>query len=162
MSKDGVDGVGLEIELGYHNRDLQLRGYNPLLATLSTPLAAPVIAATRRRSGNAGSARGAANMIAETITTARACGATGEIVLRADSAFYAKTVITACRRRRVRFSVTTRIDAKIRTACESIADNQWIDIDIRRPSGTRTPSGGSPTRRSPRPSTPRSSAPATR
>jgi hypothetical protein len=28
-----------------------LRGYDPLIATLSTPPAAPVIAATRRRSG---------------------------------------------------------------------------------------------------------------
>jgi hypothetical protein len=106
-----------------------LRGYHPLIATLSTPLAAPVIAATRLRAGNAGSARGAASMIAEAITTARACGATGEIVVRADSAFYAKTVITTCRRRRVRFSVTTRIDAKIRAACESIAEDLWIDIE---------------------------------
>jgi hypothetical protein len=105
-----------------------LRGYNPLITTLSTPLAAPVIAATRLREGNAGSARGAASQIAEAITTARACGATGEIVVRADSAFYAKTVIAACRRRGVRFSITTRIDAKIRTACESVTEDHWIDI----------------------------------
>jgi Transposase DDE domain group 1 len=103
-------------------------GYNPLIATLSTPLCAPVIAASRLRSGNAGSARGAANMIAEAITTARSCGASGEIVVRADSAFYTKTVITTCRRRDVRFSVTTRIDAKIRAACDSIADSEWLDI----------------------------------
>jgi hypothetical protein len=108
--------------------NVYLRGYNPLIATLSTPLSAPVIAATRLRSGNAGSARGAASMISEAITTARSCGATGEIVLRADSAFYAKTVISACRRRGVRFSVTTRIDAKIRAACESINEDEWIDI----------------------------------
>jgi hypothetical protein len=105
-----------------------LRGYNPLITTLSTPLVAPVIAATRLRSGNAGSARGAASQIAEAITTARSCGAAGEIVVRADPAFYAKTVITACRRRDVRFSITTRIDAKIRPACESIGEHQWIDI----------------------------------
>jgi hypothetical protein len=49
-------------------------------------------------------------------------------VVRADSAFYAKTVITTCHRRKVRFSVTTRIDAKIRTACDSITDDQWIHI----------------------------------
>jgi hypothetical protein len=95
---------------------VMLRGYNPLITTLSTPLVAPVIAATRLRSGSAGSARGAASQIAEAITTARACGAAGEIVVRADSAFYAKTVITACRRRDVRFSITTRIDAKTRAA----------------------------------------------
>jgi hypothetical protein len=105
-----------------------LRGYHPLITTLSTPLAAPVIAATRLRAGNAGSARGAASQIAEAIGTARACGATGEIVVRADSAFYAKTVIAACRRRNVRFSVTTRIDAKIRAACDSIGETAWVDI----------------------------------
>jgi hypothetical protein len=37
-------------------------------------------------------------------------------------------VITTCRRRDVRFSITTRIDAKIRAACDSIADSAWIDI----------------------------------
>ena len=120
-------GIGFgHAKVGGYN--VWLRGYNPLIATLSTPLSAPVIAATRLRSGNAGSARGAASMIAEAITTARSCGATGEIVVRADSAFYAKTVITTCRRRNVRFSVTTRIDAKIRAACDSITDDQWIDI----------------------------------
>ena len=105
-----------------------LRGYHPLITTVSTPLAAPVIAATRLREGNAGSARGAASQIAEAITTARGCGATGEIVVRADSAFYARTVIAACRRRDVRFSITTRIDAKIRAACESIAETEWVHI----------------------------------
>jgi hypothetical protein len=122
--KQGI-GFGHTKVGGY---DVWLRGYNPLIATLSTPLSAPVIAATRLRAGNAGSARGAASMIAEAITTSRACGASGEIVVRADSAFYAKTVITACRRRKVRFSVTCRIDAKIRAACASIAEDQWIDI----------------------------------
>lgn len=120
-------GIGFgHAKVGGYN--VYLRGYNPLIATLSTPLSAPVIAATRLRSGNAGSARGAASMIAEAITTARACGAMGEIVVRADSAFYAKTVIGACRRRGVRFSVTCRIDAKIRTVCDSITNDQWIDI----------------------------------
>lgn len=120
-------GIGFgHAKVGGYN--VWLRGYNPLVATLSTPLSAPVIAATRLRSGNAGSARGAASMIAEAIGAARSCGATGEIVVRADSAFYAKTVIGVCRRRGVRFSVTTRIDAKIRTACAGIAEDQWVDI----------------------------------
>jgi hypothetical protein len=42
-----------------------LRGLNPLVATISTPDAAPVIAATQLRAGNAGSARGAASLVAE-------------------------------------------------------------------------------------------------
>jgi hypothetical protein len=120
-------GIGFgHAKVGGYN--VWLRGYHPLITTVSTPLAAPVIAATRLREGNAGSGRGAASQIAEAITTARACGASGEIVVRADSAFYAKTVIAACRRRQVRFSVTTRIDAKIRAACESIAETDWMHI----------------------------------
>lgn len=120
-------GIGFgHAKVGGYN--VWLRGYNPLIATLSTPLSAPVVAATRLRAGNAGSARGAANMIAETITTARTCGATGEVVVRADSAFYAKTVISTCRRRKVRFSITARLDAKIRAACDSITEDQWVDI----------------------------------
>jgi Transposase DDE domain group 1 len=105
-----------------------LRGYNPLIATLSTPLSAPVVAATRLRAGNAGSARGAAWQVAEAIGTARACGARGLIVVRMDSAFYAKAVIWACRRNKARFSVTARMDAKIRTACEAIPEHAWVDI----------------------------------
>jgi hypothetical protein len=105
-----------------------LRGYNPLIATLSTPLSAPVVAATRLRAGNAGSARGAAWQVAEAIGTARACGASGLIVVRADSAFYAKAVIWACRRNKARFSVTARMDAKIRAVCEGIDEGAWIDI----------------------------------
>jgi hypothetical protein len=49
-------------------------------------------------------------------------------VVWADSAFYAKTGIVGCRRRNVRFSVTTRIDAKIRAACDSIGETAWVDI----------------------------------
>jgi hypothetical protein len=105
-----------------------LRGYNPLIATLSTPLSAPVIAATQLRAGNAASARGAAWQVAEAIGTARGCGATGIVVVRADSAFYAKTVIWACRRNRARFPITARMDAKTRTACEAIPDQDWVDI----------------------------------
>ena len=101
-------------------------------------------------------------MIAETITTARACGATGEIVVRADSAFYAKTVIGVCRRRDVRFSVTTRIDAKIRAACAGIAEDQWIDIRYPQAVWDEDEQRWSPTRRSPEPPTPRSPAAGTR
>jgi len=108
--------------------DVRLRGYHPLIATLSTMQSAPVVAATRLRAGNAGSARGAASMVAEAIGTAKACGAGELILVRMDSAFYAKKVLWACRRAGARFSVTTGIDAKIRTACQSIAEDQWLDI----------------------------------
>jgi hypothetical protein len=47
-----------------------VRGLNPLAATVRTPLSAPVIAATRLRGGAANTARGAASLIAEAISTA--------------------------------------------------------------------------------------------
>ena len=59
--------------------------------------------------------------MAEAVTIARARGATGEIVVRADSAFYSKKFVTACRRARVRFSVTARMDAKVQAACAAIS-----------------------------------------
>src|SRR6202034_3704884 len=69
-------------------KSLLVRGLNVLAATISTPLAAPVIAATRLRGGNANSARGAASFAAEAVRTARAIGCSGTLAARADSAFY--------------------------------------------------------------------------
>jgi hypothetical protein len=115
-----------------------LRGLNPLVAAISTPDAAPVIAATQLRAGNAGSARGAASLITEAITTTRAVLAaqsptTGEIVVRADSAFYSRKVIAACRRADVRFSVTMRMDAKVRDAIDAIPAEEWVEIEYPQP-----------------------------
>jgi hypothetical protein len=116
-----------------------LRGYNPLVATISTPDAAPVIAASQLRAGNAGSARGAASLVAEAIATTRAVLAArpvpmpGEIVLRADSAFYSRKVIAAARRGGVRFSVTIRVDKKVRRAIESVPADAWIEITYPEP-----------------------------
>src|SRR5262245_44680745 len=63
--KQGV-GFGHAKVGGYQ---VLLRCYNPLVATISTPAAAPVIAATQRRAGNAGLARGAGSLVAEAIAT---------------------------------------------------------------------------------------------
>lgn len=125
-----------------------LRGLNPLIATISTPDVAPVIAATQLRAGSTGSARGAASLVAEAIATTKAVlaaqpatpatattttMAASEIVLRADSAFYSRSVITACRRARVRFSITVRIDAKVRRTLTTISDDAWVEIRYPQP-----------------------------
>lgn len=115
-----------------------LRGLNPLVATITTPDAAPVIAGTRLRAGNAGSARGAASLIAEAISTARAVLAAGgttadTMIVRADSAFYGRKVIAACQRAGVRFSVTVRMDNKIRRAIDAIPDDEWVEITYPHP-----------------------------
>jgi hypothetical protein len=105
-----------------------LRGLSPLVATISTPLAAPVVAATRLRGGNAGSARGAAGLVAEAIGVARACGATGRVLVRADSAFCSTAVIGACRRATACFSVTIRLDRTVRAAIAGIGETAWTAI----------------------------------
>ncbi len=79
-------------------KGLLVRGLNVLAATICTPLAAPVIAGTRLRGGNASSARGAASMITEAVSTSRAAGCTGTLVARMDSAFYGAPAVSAARR----------------------------------------------------------------
>ena len=116
-----------------------LRGLNPLIATVSTPDAAPVIAATQLRAGNTGSARGAATLTAEAIATTKQVLAArgeppgGEVVVRADSAFYSRKVIAACRRAGVRFSITITVDRKVRRAIEAIPADAWVEIEYPQP-----------------------------
>jgi Transposase DDE domain group 1 len=109
-------------------KSLLVRGLNALAATVSTPLAAPVIAATRLRGGNAVSARGAASFTARALAAARACGATGTIVVRLDSGFYAAGVIAAIRRGGACFSVTVPLYAKVCAAIAAVPPGAWTPI----------------------------------
>ena len=109
-------------------KSVLVRGLNALVAAVSTPLAAPVAAATRLRGGNAPSSRGAASLAAQAVGTARACGAAGTIVVRMDSAYYAASVIAAVRRNGARFSVTAPVTAAIRTAVAGIPEDAWTAI----------------------------------
>jgi Transposase DDE domain group 1 len=109
-------------------KSLLVRGLNALAAVISTPIAAPVIGATRLRGGNAASARGAASMATQAIGTARACGCTGQIIVRLDSAFYNAAVIGAICRGGARFSVTTPMNSSIRAAIAAIGDDAWTPI----------------------------------
>jgi hypothetical protein len=110
-------------------KSVLVRGLNALIAAVSTPLAAPVIAATRLRGGNAPSSRGAASLAAQATGTARACGATGTIIVRMDSAYYAAAVIAAVRRNGARFSVTAPVTPVIRAAIAAIPEDAWTAIE---------------------------------
>jgi hypothetical protein len=105
-----------------------VKGLNALLATVSTPLAAPVIVAPRLRRGAAHSGRGATRLVADTLQTTRACGGTGLVIVRADSAFYAAEVVAAIRRERAYFSITVRKDPAVQTAIASISEG-CVDAD---------------------------------
>jgi hypothetical protein len=109
-------------------KSLLVRGLNALAAVISTPIAAPVIGATRLRGGNAGSARGAASLAVQAIGTARDCGCTGMIIVRMDSAYYNASVIGAIRRQGARFSVTAPVNSSVRAAIAAIPEGAWTAI----------------------------------
>jgi hypothetical protein len=109
-------------------KSLLVRGLNALAAVVSTPLASPVIAATRLRGGTANSARGAASMAAEAITAARQAGCTGLLLFRADSAYYSAAVLGAIRAGGAHFSVTVPAHRKVRAAIEAIPDDGWVPV----------------------------------
>jgi Transposase DDE domain group 1 len=109
-------------------KSLLVRGLNALAAVVSTPLSAPVIAATRLRGGNAASARGAASLATRAIGTARDCGCTGTLIVRLDSAFYNAAVIGAVHRGGARFSVTVPMNASICAAIAAIGGDAWTPI----------------------------------
>jgi hypothetical protein len=109
-------------------KSLLVRGLNVLAATISTPLAAPVIAAARLRGGNAASARGAVSLVTEAVGTARDTGCSGTVVVRMDSAYYSSAVIWAIRRAGAFFSVTAQLNPAVKAAIAAIPATAWTPI----------------------------------
>jgi Transposase DDE domain group 1 len=109
-------------------KSLLVRGLNALAATISTPLAAPVIAATRLRGGNANSARGAAGFAAQAVGTARDAGCSGIVVVRGDSAFYSAAFAGAVRAAGAFFSVTVQMNPHVKAAIAAIGEDAWTPI----------------------------------
>ena len=105
-----------------------VKGLNALLAIVSTPSSAPVIAAARLRKGSTNSARGAGRFVTDALVTAGKAGAGGLLVLRADSAFYGHDVIAAALRQGAHFSITARQDKAVRKAITTIDDRAWTAI----------------------------------
>jgi len=102
------------------------RGYHPLLAVIS---GTGDIAHARLRRGRSNDATAAPLFINETISRLRQAGATGQIVLRADSGFYLHDVVAACRAADVRFSIGARMIGHLRGQIEAIPDEQWQPIE---------------------------------
>jgi hypothetical protein len=113
-------------------KSLLVRGLNALVATVSTPLGAPVIAGTRLRGGTANSARGAASFVTESVPTARAAGCTGTIVVRMDSAFYSAAACGAARAAGAFFSVTVAMNPHVTAAIAAIGEGAWTGIQYPR------------------------------
>lgn len=103
----------------------KVRGYHPQLATCAQT---GQVLMSRLRGGSAGAARGAASFLTETISRVRGAGATGQLTVRADSAFYSKTVLSTAAKFDVRFSITARQDKRVRAAIEAIPEQAWQPI----------------------------------
>jgi hypothetical protein len=104
------------------------KGLSPLVTTISTEHGAPVIAGIRLRAGRAGSGKGAASMVAEAIRTARSAGATGEVLVRGDSAYGSSAVVNACLKAGVRFSVVLAKNPAVLAVIAQIPDDAWAPV----------------------------------
>jgi Transposase DDE domain group 1 len=100
---------------------------HPLLATICTPLARPVIAGIRMRNGRAADVRGAAGFVAEALATAKESGATETVILRADSKFYTADVVAAAQRAGAHVSLTTGSNPSVDAAIAAFT-GEWTPI----------------------------------
>lgn len=116
------------------------KGLSPLVTTISTDTAAPVIAGMRLRAGRSGSGKGAARMVAQAIATAHSAGVTGQILVRGDSAYGTRAVVGACRRAGARFSLVLTKNAGVAAAIAAIPEHAWTPV--RYPGAVRDPDTG--------------------
>jgi hypothetical protein len=116
------------------------KGLSPLVTTISTDTAAPVIAGMRLRAGKTGSGKGAGRMVAQAIATARAAGVSGAILVRGDSAYGSRAVIGAARRAGAQFSLVWTKNTAVNAAIAAIPDDAWTPV--RYPGAVQDPDTG--------------------
>src|SRR4029450_398917 len=108
-----------------HRSTRQLRAH-PLLATRADT---GEVLHIRMRKGSANTARGAERFVNELAGRVRRAGAGGQLTLRARSGFWSAKIMTACRRHRIRFSITVRQTRQVQAAIAAIGEDAWIEID---------------------------------
>jgi hypothetical protein len=116
---------GLKKQGGAKFTYTKVRGYHPLYAVIA---GTADVVHSRLRGGNANPGRGAAGFVTETVNRVRAAGATGPLTLRADSGFYSRKVVDACRKAGVRFSITVKLNKALHKAIAAIPDDAWVPI----------------------------------
>jgi hypothetical protein len=103
-----------------------VRGYHPLFSVIA---GTGDVMHSRLRGGNAHAGRGAAGFLTETFNRVRAAGATGPLVLRADSGFYSRNVVDACVQANAGFSITAKLHkGRIHNAIAAIDESAWVPI----------------------------------
>ena len=116
---------GLDKEGARHHGYTGKRGYHPLLAIAA---GSGDVLMSRLREGRANTARGAAHFLRETVSRVRYAGASGQLTLRADSGFYTHSVVSACRRMDVRFSISIRQHKSLHNLIEAIPEEDWAPV----------------------------------
>jgi hypothetical protein len=101
---------------------------HPLFATVSTPIARPVVAGIRLRRGKSADVRGAARFLAETLAVVRRIAPTATVVVRGDSKFYCADVVATAARYGASVSLTTGSNPSITTAIGTIEEDAWTAI----------------------------------
>jgi hypothetical protein len=97
-------------------------GYHPLLATRAGSDEALHV---RLRKGSANTQRGASRFVDELVARVRRAGATGEILLRADSGFWNKKLTAKLRAKGCLYSIGVRAQAHVVAAVEAISEEAW-------------------------------------
>jgi hypothetical protein len=103
----------------------KVRGYHPLLASVA---GTDDVVGVRLRGGNSHTGRGAAGFLTQVFNRMRRAGASGPMVLRADSGFYNRTVVEACRKAGVRFSITIKSSKALNKVIAAIPEDAWKPI----------------------------------
>ena len=101
------------------------RGYHPLLATRA---GTGEVLHARARKGAAHSARGALRFCEELVARVRRAGATGEILIRADSAFYSGKVIDYLEAKGCLYSIAVTQHKRIAERIAEIPETAWQPV----------------------------------
>ncbi|HEX2707848.1 MAG TPA: IS1380 family transposase, partial [Solirubrobacterales bacterium] len=102
-----------------------VRGYHPLLATRA---GTGEVLHCRLRKGAANSGRGALRFCEELIARMRRAGATGEILIRADSAFHSLKVISYLEAKGCLYSIAVKQHKPIAELIASIPESAWRPV----------------------------------
>ena len=116
------------------------KGLSPLVTTISTDTAPPLVTGIRLRAGKSNSGKGAAGMVAQAITTACAAGVSGLITVRGDSAYGNRAVIRVCRRYGAVFSLVLTRNRAVQRAIDAISEDAWTPVQY--PGAVRDPDTG--------------------
>jgi hypothetical protein len=107
---------------GYTGR----RGYHPILATRAET---GEVLHIRARKGSANTARGALRFVEELIARVERAGADGPKLLRADSGFWNKKLMSRLQSAGWDYSIGVRQQPSIRKAIAAIDDNKWQPLE---------------------------------